>query len=47
LIAALKDKNENVRMNAVEVLRLITGTDFGRNQVEEWQRWWKQTEDNL
>lgn len=46
LIAALKDKNYDVRTAAVKALKSITGQYFGQFQ-EIWERWWKENKDKI
>ena len=41
LIAALKDKDEEVRAAVVRALRTITRQRFGKNTPEVWEAWWK------
>ena len=40
LIAALKDEDRQVRVEAVKALDSITGKTFGLDFVK-WQKWWE------
>ena len=40
LIAALKDKDSDVRRRVASALTKITGKDFGEDQAQ-WRDWWE------
>jgi len=46
LIAALKDSYPNIKEQAAEVLKKMTGEEFGTDP-EKWQQWWEKNKANF